>query len=118
MKKIRSGISTYKARDFQQKVMIDPLDTPKDMPHGKRSKMELLAWWQLPYIVTNDPGFEVRVLDCGTHDRTRSVGFYVSLEEAIEGARTYQPLLSHYMDFDDIQAAGFQSFDDLFGSKD
>ncbi|SHK16502.1 hypothetical protein SAMN05444404_3406 [Ruegeria lacuscaerulensis ITI-1157] len=80
--------------------------------------MELLAWWQLPYIVTNNQDFEVRVLDTGAHDRTRSVGFFESLEEAIEGARTYQPLLSHFMDFDDIQAAGFQSFEDIFGSQD
>ncbi len=118
MKKVSSGISAYKARDFQQRVMIDPLDTPKDMPHDQRSKTELLAWWQLPYIVTKNPGFEVRVLDTGAHDRTRSVGFFSSLEEAIQGARAYQPLLSHYVDFDDILSAGFQPIEDIFGSED
>lgn len=118
MKKINSGIATYKARDFQQKVMVDPLGTPKDMPHEERSKTELLSWWQLPYVVSGSLGFEVRVLDSGTHDRTRSLGFFKSVEEAIECARTYQPLLSTYLDIDDIKAAGFDSFEDIFACKD
>ena len=102
MKKIRSGNAKYQASDFLQKVLIDPVDAPQDMDHNKRSKSELMSWWQHPYVISKDVEFEVRVLDAGAWDRTRSLGLFSNVESAVDCARLYQPLLSEYYELEDL----------------
>ncbi|WP_209427453.1 hypothetical protein [Pararhodobacter sp. SW119] len=69
--------------------MVDPKNPPVDGSHADRSIEELLAWWRLPFIVSRNKEYEVRVLYDGAHDRTTFLGRYDTVEAAAAAAKAF-----------------------------
>lgn len=118
MKKYRCRTNTYKADSMLLDVLIDPVDLPADMEHSQRSLEEVTKWWRMPHVVTNGQEFEARVLDGGAHDRTRSLGTFDTLVEAVHRAVTYRESISEVVIFDGnpFDPDGpFDPIDKLFG---
>ena len=70
-------------------VLVDPENPPGDGSHERRTRKELLTWWRLPYIVTRNDKYDVRVLWEGAHDRTSSLGWYHAIEDAVAAAKAF-----------------------------
>lgn len=90
-------------------IPVDP-KLPKDFdstPNENRSKDELDRWWDHPYCVTVDKGFDVRCLNGGAWDRSSWLGRASTYRDACELAEKKQAewvkkrelLFTHVHDF-------------------
>lgn len=64
---------------------VDPDLRPgfDDTPNEQRSKAELDAWWDQPYLLTNaDGSYSARTLNGGAWDRSTFLGTGATIEEA------------------------------------
>lgn len=89
--KVLPYVGTYRAPAARivDGVLVDPENPPGDCSHDRRTRKELLTWWRLPYIVTRNGGYDVRVLWEGAHDRTSFLGHYDVVEDAVAAAKAF-----------------------------
>lgn len=76
-------------RGLLRPLPIDPVlpDSFYDTPNEDRPSAELDLWWDRPYLVTCDAGFDVRCLDGGAWDRPTFYGVAPDMGSAIAMAR-------------------------------
>lgn len=70
-------------------ILVNPKNPPGDAHHADRDIEELLTWWRLPFIVSRNGEYDVRVLDEGAHHRTHFIGSYDTVEAAATEAKAY-----------------------------
>ncbi|WP_093425141.1 hypothetical protein [Tranquillimonas alkanivorans] len=70
-------------------ILVNPQNPPASADHADRDIEELLIWWRLPYIVTRNDEYHVRVLNEGAHDRTHFLGRYDTVEAAAAAAKRF-----------------------------
>lgn len=80
--------TTYTAEKQVDGVLVNPKLPARfdNMPHENRPDSQV-KWWGFPYIVANGINYETRCLDGGAWDRPTSLGFFATLEEALEPAK-------------------------------
>jgi hypothetical protein len=65
-------------------------------PNEKRSKTELMRWWNNPFVLNMGDHFQVRCLDGGAWDRSTFYAIHYNLNDAIQHAKVIKETLSAY----------------------
>lgn len=79
----------FKAENAANDVLINPklpakffFTTNEDRPKSHQK------YWNLPFIIVNDSNYQVFCLDGGAWDRPTMWGYYKTLDEALNCAKT------------------------------
>ena len=74
-------------------IALDP-NHPDDFyscEHGKRPADELRDWWGVPFVSSHQSGeFWVKALTTGAWDRPCELGYFATLQDAVEFCHTFK----------------------------